>query len=131
LSQGRQPESSSFIHRWLCHPSLGKLGSSLNFKEITMFLLNVSYTKAPAQVEPQIKAHGDWVTRYLNDGIFLFAGPKKSGLGGVIAVKAIEKQRLMTILSEDSYVQADVAEYQIIDFDCKIAHSALESLKQA
>ena len=58
--------------------------------------------------------------------MFLFAGPKKSGLGGVIAVKGIEKEKLMEILSEDSYVQADVAEYQIIDFDCKIAQSALE-----
>ena len=42
-------------------------------------------------------------------------------------MKGIEKEKLMEILSEDSYVQADVAEYQIIDFDCKIAQSALET----
>ena len=52
-----------------------------------MFLLTVSYIKPPAQVEPEIKAHGEWISRYLDEGIFLFAGPKKSGLGGVIAAK--------------------------------------------
>jgi uncharacterized protein YciI len=95
-----------------------------------MFLLNVSYIKSSAQVEPQIKAHGEWVSRYVNKGIFLFAGPKKSGLGGIIAVKSIEKAQLLKILSEDSYVQADVAEYQIIDFDPKLAVSEFELLKQ-
>ncbi len=96
-----------------------------------MFLLNVSYIKSPAQVESEIPAHGEWVSRYLNEGVFLFAGPKRSGLGGVIAVKSIEKKRLMEILSEDSYVQADVAEYQIVEFDCKATLTAFESMKQA
>ena len=95
-----------------------------------MFLLNVSYIKAPSQIEPHIKAHGEWVTRYLTEGIFLFAGPKKSRLGGAIAVKNIEKKKLMTIRSEYSYVPSDVAECQIVDFDCKIAQSALASLMQ-
>ena len=95
-----------------------------------MFILNVSYIKSPAEVEPQIKAHGEWVARYINDGTFLFAGSKKSGLGGVIAVKGIDKEALNRILSEDSYVQFDVAEYQIMDFDCKVAQPMLASLRQ-
>ncbi|MDB5968211.1 MAG: hypothetical protein JWQ90_661 [Hydrocarboniphaga sp.] len=96
-----------------------------------MFLLNVSYTQAPNQVEPHVKAHGEWVRRYLDAGIFLYAGPKKSGLGGLIAVSSIAKDRLMQLLAEDSYVQADVAEYQVIDFECKLAQPSLESLKSA
>ncbi|PRC92336.1 YciI family protein [Solimicrobium silvestre] len=96
-----------------------------------MFLLNISYIKSLDQVEPQMKAHGEWVMRYLNEGIFLFGGPKKSGMGGVIGVKSIEKQQLMSILAEDSFVQADVAEYQIMDFNCKLADVKLESLKLA
>ncbi len=96
-----------------------------------MFLLNVSYSKSPDAVTPHIKAHGEWVGRYLNEGVFLFAGPKKSGLGGVIGVKSMEKTKLMAMLAEDSYVQADVAEYQIMDFDCKVTHPELASLKLA
>jgi uncharacterized protein YciI len=94
-----------------------------------MFLLNVSYTKTPSEVEPHIRSHGEWVARHLATGLFLFAGPKKSGLGGVIGVASTEKQNLMRILEEDSYVQADVAEYQILDFDCKVAVSSVEFLK--
>ncbi|BBB61892.1 hypothetical protein UNDKW_3619 [Undibacterium sp. KW1] len=96
-----------------------------------MFILNASYSKNPGEVEPHIKAHGEWVSRYLKEGIFLFAGPKKSGLGGIIAVQSISKERLLQILAEDSYVQADVADYQIIDFDCKATQSTLEALKLA
>ncbi|WP_295996954.1 YciI family protein [Rugamonas sp.] len=96
-----------------------------------MFLLNLSYIKAPAVVEPENKAHGEWVRKYLADGTFLFAGAKKSGLGGILAVKSIDKAALLAILAEDSYVVADVGEYQIIDVDIKMAQAAFESLKQA
>ncbi len=96
-----------------------------------MFLLNISYTKAPEEVAPLIAAHGDWVRHYLREGVFLFAGPKKSGLGGVIGVKGIDKHHLLKILAEDSYVKADAVEYQIVDFDCKTTQADLESLKLA
>ncbi len=94
-----------------------------------MYLLNLSYIKSPAQVEPENKAHLEWVKKYLAEGTFLFAGAKKSGLGGILAVKSIDKTALMAILAEDSYVKADVAEYQIVDVDIKLAQPAYELLK--
>ena len=96
-----------------------------------MYLLNLSYSKSPADVEPHQKAHTDWVKKYIADGTFLFAGAKKSGLGGILAVKSIEKQQLREILAQDSYVSADVGDYQIIDVDIKLALSEYESLKAA
>ena len=96
-----------------------------------MFLLNISYIRPPAEVEPHVKTHSAWVARYLNDGIFLFAGPKRSGLGGVIAARNIDKAQLNRILAEDSYVEADVAEYQVIDFDCRATQASLEALRQS
>jgi uncharacterized protein YciI len=94
-----------------------------------MYILIVNYTQPAAVVEPHIPAHGMWVKKYADAGTFLFAGPKKSGLGGVIAAKCLEKAQLLQILSEDSYVQADVADYQIIDFDCRLAQAGLELLR--
>jgi uncharacterized protein YciI len=93
-----------------------------------MYLLNVSFSQNPAQVEPQKEAHGVWVKKYFENGTFLLAGPKKSGLGGAILVKSIDKSELMKILSEDSYVIADVADYQITDFDAKLSAKGLENL---
>jgi hypothetical protein len=65
---------------------------------------------------------------HLDAGTFLFAGPKKSSLGGVILVKSIPKSELQRLLAEDSYVQADVVDYQIVDFDCKLAAQGLNIL---
>ena len=96
-----------------------------------MYLLYLSYSKSPADVEPHHKAHLEWVKKYIADGTFLFAGGKKSGLGGILAVKSIDKQQLRDILAEDSYVSADVGEYQIADVDIKLAQAAFEVLKLA
>jgi len=93
-----------------------------------MYLLNVTYAQPVATVQPHVPSHGAWVKRHLDAGNFLFAGPKKSGLGGVILVKSISKPELHKLLAEDSYVQADVVDYQIVDFDCKLAAPGLDAL---
>jgi uncharacterized protein YciI len=84
-----------------------------------MFLLIISYTKSPEEVALHTTTHLTWVKQYIDAGTFVFAGPKKSKLGGAILVKSIDKNTLKAIIAEDSFVKADVAEYQIIDFDCK------------
>ena len=93
-----------------------------------MYLLHVSYSKSPIEVEPHKGTHGEWVKKYINEGLFVLAGPKKSGLGGIILAKSINKKKLSEILAEDSYVKADVADYQIVEFDCKITADGLNSL---
>ena len=65
-----------------------------------MYLLNVSYSQSPVKVEPHVSGHSAWVKQHLDEGTFLFAGPKKSGLGGVILVKSIPREELRTLLSE-------------------------------
>lgn len=96
-----------------------------------MYLLIVSYTKPLEEVTPHFSTHLDWVKQYIDAGIFLFVGPKKSKLGGVIGVKSIDRNKLKSILSEDSFVKNDVAEYQIVDFDCKHTASEFDLLKTA
>ncbi|MBV9576548.1 MAG: hypothetical protein JO149_07980 [Gammaproteobacteria bacterium] len=93
-----------------------------------MYLLIVSYVKPAEEVTPHIETHSVWVKKYLKEGIFLMAGQKKSKLGGAILVKSMDKNTLRKIIEEDSYVTADVAEYQIIDFDCKATAPGLELL---
>jgi uncharacterized protein YciI len=96
-----------------------------------MYLLNVSYSQSPQKVEPHVSGHSAWVKQHLQDGTFLFAGPKKSGLGGVILVKSIPRKELQILLSEDSYVRAEVADYEVLDFDCKVVGPGLTALTGA
>lgn len=93
-----------------------------------MYLLNVSYNQSPTKVEPHVPSHSAWVKQHLDDGTFLFAGSKKSGLGGVILVKSIPRAELQKLMSEDSYAKAEVVEYQILDFDCKATSPELKVL---
>ena len=93
-----------------------------------MNVLIVNYIKQSEEVKPHIDAHNIWVKKYFDEGIFMAAGPKKSKLGGVILAKTIDKSKLLKILAEDSYVQYDVAEYQIIEVDFKLTETGLEKL---
>ena len=93
-----------------------------------MYLLNLSYTKPPAEVAVHTEAHGRWVAKCKDQGVLLFAGPKTSGLGGVIGITRMPKEELMKLLGEDPFVQYDVAEHQIVDFDCKAAQPAVAAL---
>ena len=94
-----------------------------------MHILIVDYIKPAESVEPHIPPHGAWVKKYIDQGIFLFAGPKKSKLGGVILAKSIDRKQLLAIIAEDPYVSQDVAEYRIVDFDAKITIAELDYLK--
>lgn len=93
-----------------------------------MYILVVSYSKPPEVVEQYFKAHCAWLHKYVNAGIFLASGPKKSHLGGCVLVRSIEKEQLKKILEEDSYFKEDVADYLIIDMDCKLAANGFEKL---
>ena len=93
-----------------------------------MYILAVHFSQSPEMVAKEAETHSAWVKKYIDEGIFLAAGPKKSKLGGVILVRSMDKKNLMKILEQDSYVKADVAEYQIIDIDCKLAAKDFEKL---
>lgn len=93
-----------------------------------MYLLIVSYTKPVEEVAPFVPAHAEWVNKYFKEGFFLMAGPKKNKFGGAIMVKSIDRAKLNKIIEEDSFITGEVAEYQIIDFDCKVSAEGLELL---
>ena len=94
-----------------------------------MFALTISYTQLPEVVAQHSESHGAWVKKYIDKGVFVCAGPKTSKLGGFILAKCNDKNTLMNILSEDSFVVSNVAEYQIVEFDCKVTALGLEQLK--
>jgi uncharacterized protein YciI len=96
-----------------------------------MYLLIISYIEPLATVEPHMKPHGAWVKQHLDAGEFLFAGPKKSGLGGVIAARSMDRAALQKLLATDAYVEAGVAEYQVVEFDNRLARAGLEALNAA
>lgn len=94
-----------------------------------MYILTIRYNKPLSEVMPHKAIHRDWLQKYIDEGIFLMAGPNRAETGGLILVKSIEKNRLKQIIAEDSYVQTEVADYQITDFICGLTDTKLEWLK--
>jgi uncharacterized protein YciI len=95
-----------------------------------MYLLEISYPSAQ-NVEPHVASHGAWVKLHITSGAFLFAGPKQSGLGGVILARSMPRGELEALVATDSYVQARAAEYRITEFDCKLTVPSLAELTRA
>ena len=82
-----------------------------------MYLIISNYVVPATEVDPHRAQHADWVNQYLNSGDFIIAGPRRGRNGGVILTRSIEKNRLLEILSEDSFVSEGLVENQIVDFD--------------
>ena len=94
-----------------------------------MYALIVNLIKPVDEVNKFAKEHGYWVTQHVERGNFLLAGPKRSGLGGVTLTKSMDKGELKALLASDPYLIKDVAEYQIIDFDCELTAHSLSQLQ--
>ena len=93
-----------------------------------MYLLNLSHSQHPDIVAPHVASHGAWVKQHIDNGNFLLAGPKRNRLGGVALARSMARADLLALIAQDSYVQADVAQYEIVDFACKLAADGLSAL---
>lgn len=93
-----------------------------------MFLIISNYVVPGEQVDPHREQHAAWVKQYIDSEDFILAGPRRGKIGGVILSKSMDKNRLMKILSEDSFVAEDLVEIQIVDFDAPLMSEALKSL---
>jgi len=93
-----------------------------------MYVLNITYSQPLVSVQPHMAGHSEWVRQQLERGDFLAAGPKKSGLGGIILSRSMPRQELRALLTADPYVSADVAEYQVSEFDCRLTIAELRTL---
>lgn len=83
---------------------------------LDMYLINLRYTGALAEIDDALDAHRLFLERYFAAGVFVIAGPKVPREGGVILVSNIERERLDAILAEDPFTQQNLAHYEITEF---------------
>ncbi|PIQ44185.1 MAG: hypothetical protein COV52_03230 [Gammaproteobacteria bacterium CG11_big_fil_rev_8_21_14_0_20_46_22] len=95
-----------------------------------MFLIISNYIVPGTQVDPHREQHLEWVKRYIDSGDFIMAGPRRGKMGGVIVSRSMNKDKLMKILSEDSFVFENLVENQIVDFDAPLTSEAFKALSE-
>ncbi|MCD6046172.1 MAG: cyclohydrolase [Gammaproteobacteria bacterium] len=94
-----------------------------------MFLIISNYVVPTPQVDPHRAQHSKWVEQYIKSGDFIMAGPRRGKNGGVIVSRSMDKDRLMEILAEDSFVIENLVEMQIVDFDAPFTSAAFKQLQ--
>lgn len=94
-----------------------------------MLLIISNYVVASEQVEPHRAQHVEWVKKYIDSGDFIMAGPRRGKIGGVIISRSMDKDKLMKILAEDSFVFENLVELQIVDFDAPLTSEDFKALR--
>lgn len=93
-----------------------------------MYVVMLTYTQPPAEVDKHREAHRDWVRHQYERGRFLASGPRVPREGGLILVRDMPRENLDALLAEDPFRQNGVADYTVVAFKVSNASSDLQNL---
>ena len=81
-----------------------------------MFIAILTYIKPLEEVDRFLQAHRDYLAEHYADGDFIASGPQNTLVGGVIMIKASDRDEVNTIISQDPFNINGIADYQIVEF---------------
>ncbi|WP_196159391.1 YciI family protein [Reinekea sp. G2M2-21] len=93
-----------------------------------MFIIDIEYTVSLDKIDPLIPEHVIFLNKYYDAGVFVMSGRKEPRSGGIIIAKANSRQAIEALIEEDSFYQANVANYRITEFLPGKAAAGLEDL---
>lgn len=81
-----------------------------------VFLVLLNYVRPLSEVDQWVPAHKAYLEQQYKAGHFLLSGRKEPRTGGVILATGLDKAGLETVIAQDPFKQAGVAEYQVIEW---------------
>ena len=81
-----------------------------------MFIAILTYIKPLEEVDRFLQAHRDYLAEHYAAGDFIASGPQNPRVGGVIMIKASDREAVNTIISQDPFNINGIADYQIVEF---------------
>ena len=81
-----------------------------------MFIVQLTYKTPISEVDKYLQAHRDFLDYYYKQGLLVASGPMNPRIGGILIAATKDKAHLESVLKEDPYYQADIADYQLIEF---------------
>lgn len=81
-----------------------------------MFIVQMTYKTAIAEVDKYLQAHREFLDYHYKQGLLLASGPMKPRTGGIIIAATKDKGHLESVIKQDPYYLAEIADYQIIEF---------------
>lgn len=81
-----------------------------------MFIAILTYKKPLSEVDKHLQAHRDYLAEHYAAGDFIASGPQNPRIGGVIMIKAADREAVNAIISQDPFNINGIADYQIVEF---------------
>ena len=81
-----------------------------------MFIAILTYKKPIEDVDRFLQAHRDYLAEHYAAGDFIASGPQTPRIGGVIMIKADNREAVDSIIVQDPFNINGIADYQIVEF---------------
>ena len=81
-----------------------------------MFVIELTYTAALAEIDAHMAAHVRFLKKYYAAGHFLVSGRKIPREGGIILAVGTDRAQIEAIAREDPFCARGLAEFRVIEF---------------
>ena len=81
-----------------------------------MFLIELTYKAALAEIDRHMKAHVAFLNRHYAAGRFVVSGRKIPREGGIIVAIGGTREEIEALMREDPFVARGLAEVRVVEF---------------
>lgn len=81
-----------------------------------MFIAILTYKKPLSEVDKHLQAHREYLAENYDAGNFIASGPQTPRVGGVIMMKAANREAVDALIAQDPFRINDIAEYEVVEF---------------
>ncbi|WP_299865234.1 YciI family protein [uncultured Hoeflea sp.] len=81
-----------------------------------LFAIDLTYVTGLENIDPLIAQHMTFIERGYASGLFLASGAKVPRTGGVIIARGRSRADIETLIKDDPFHSAGVAEYTVTEF---------------
>ncbi len=81
-----------------------------------MFIAILTYKKPLEEVDHFLQAHRNYLAEHYAAGDFIASGPQTPRIGGVIMIKADNREAVDSIIVQNPFNINGIADYQIVEF---------------
>jgi len=94
-----------------------------------VFIVSLTYKSELSEVDKYIEAHVTFLEKYYASGKFIASGRKVPRTGGIILLNAANKAEVDSIIKEDPFHIANVADYEVTEFVPTMASKEFDAIK--
>ena len=93
-----------------------------------MFIVLLTYKADLAELDKHLDAHRAWLREGVASGRLMVAGRLVPRIGGAMFVRAADRAEAEAWLRTDPFAIADVADYQLLEYDPTVIAPGLEAI---